>query len=860
MVELHHYHAEQLRARASLLSCAADRVVSALQERDFPTVAAELPGLQTVLGRDIEGPLGEVVLTLRHAFEAVPASTRLELVDASLEDYEARDRCDGALYGAQRSLAFLVGGLESAEVLPVAERWFRFVGRYNTYSVWEPVIPLIQEYLARGGRLPAELVGVIRRTTAPQWFPGDALHALAATLTEPPLNPGEAWSDRVSTDLGSAPAKDADPGPWRRLVAHAATATTAKPSKAWQRAARSLFAEIGPETTRDRLVEWLAPAGRPRTVAMLQPQLNPQRPVTDNSADEYDPCNLDTLRGLTWLLGFTPASADSVRTLGHIVETSLRKLPGVGERCVKAATAGIQALSWHCGDEALAELTRLSVSVSSKAALKSIAKAVEARAAELGLSAEEVEELSIPTFGLTELGRRVQRFGAATAELTIAGTSVTWTWRNDTGRAVKSAPATVRNEHGPELKELKSAAADIAKTLSAHSERLDRQFLARRSWRYETWRARLADHLLLGTLVRRLIWLVDGVPVSFDGFGAGDELQSVDGATVTPRAQAPVELWHPVDRDPDEVMAWRLRIEQPGVSQPFKQAHREVYVLTPAEEATRVYSNRFAARLCRQYHFQALAAARGWHSKLRLPVDGVYPPAVKQLPLWDLRAEFWIDGARDGLGEDWLTSSCAYTYLSTDQIRFYRYGATTNTAFAGSGEYIPSDTDAGPAEPVPLAEIPPLVLSEILRDADLFVGVAGVANDPTWTDGGADGRYRGYWHDHAFGELGISASNRADLLTRLLPRLAIADRCRIEGRFLEVRGDLNTYKIHLGSGNILISPDNRYLCIVPGRKTKDADVTLPFEGDLTLAVILSKALLLADDTAIDDPAILPQLR
>lgn len=32
-----------------------------------------------------------------------------------------------------------------------------------------------------------------------------------------------------------------------------------------------------------------------------------------------------------------------------------------------------------------------------------------------------------------------------------------------------------------------------------------------------------------------------------------------------------------------------------------------------------------------------------------------------------------------------------------------------------------------------------------------------------------------------------------------------------------MRGDLRTYKIHLGSGNILMSPNNQYLCIVPGQ-------------------------------------------
>ena len=79
-----------------------------------------------------------------------------------------------------------------------------------------------------------------------------------------------------------------------------------------------------------------------------------------------------------------------------------------------------------------------------------------------------------------------------------------------------------------------------------------------------------------------------------------------------------------------------------------------------------------------------------------------------------------------------------------------------------------------------------------------------------------------------------------------------------------MRGDLRTYKIHLGSGNILMEPNDQYLCIVPDRSTKAAGdggaVFLPFEGDQTLSVILSKALLLADDGTITDPTITRQIR
>ena len=94
-----------------------------------------------------------------------------------------------------------------------------------------------------------------------------------------------------------------------------------------------------------------------------------------------------------------------------------------------------------------------------------------------------------------------------------------------------------------------------------------------------------------------------------------------------------------------------------------------------------------------------------------------------------------------------------------------------------------------------------------------------------------------------------------------MPRLKIAERCTFSDRFLIVRGDKRTYKIHLGSGNILMEPNDAYLCIVPGQSVHKGanDVFLPFEGDRTLSIILSKAFLLAEDTKIKDATILSQI-
>jgi hypothetical protein len=148
----------------------------------------------------------------------------------------------------------------------------------------------------------------------------------------------------------------------------------------------------------------------------------------------------------------------------------------------------------------------------------------------------------------------------------------------------------------------------------------------------------------------------------------------------------------------------------------------------------------------------------------------------------------------------------------------------------------------------------------VMRDVDLFTGVASIGSDPAWGQR-LPVPYHDYWHRASFGPLSELASTRRSMLERIVPYLAIRDRCTLEDRFLVVRGDRATYRIHLGSGNILMEPGSIYLCIVHGAsKGAPRDVSLPFEDeDVTLSLILSKALLLANDRKITDPAILRQL-
>ncbi|WP_326551648.1 DUF4132 domain-containing protein [Micromonospora sp. NBC_01813] len=707
---------------------------------------------------------------------------------------------------------------------------------------WHVVPPGAVEVVARRLAAAGPLPEALLQTVVHRSGENARLRQLMVELGVAPLSAEDPWAEPIMAELPTL-----DPL-WPRLVAQASVATAARPSAAWTSEARDLLAGVDPDQARTVLGRWLG-------LACRTPERVPQA------------ANADVLRGLLWLVELTDPKPEQVRQVGALVEVMLRRLPGIGPACPKVANAAVGVLGRLDSEAALAQLARLSARLTYKGTRKEVDKALDARAAAMGVSRAEIEELAVPDYGLSEVGRHEVPAGGCRVELQVSGTATTVTWFNESGRAVKSPPAAVRRDHPQVVADVKVLAKDVAGMLVAQSARLDGLFLAQRSWTLSVWLERYLDHPLVGTLARRLIWLVDGVPCGW----VDDALRTVDDAPVSAAADASVQLWHPIGRPVPEVVAWRDWLEWHGVVQPFKQAHREVYLLTPAEETTGTYSNRFAGHILRQHQYHALAAARGWADKLRLMVDDVYPPTVRELPQWGLRAEYWVEGIGDDYGVD-TTDAGSYLRLVTDQVRFYPIDAATNSAHASGGGYgrdMWRNADGDPAEPLPLDQVPPLVLSEVMRDVDLFVGVSSVGNDPTWSDGGPQGRYRDYWTSYSFGELSATAQTRRDLLVRLLPRLAVGKQASIDGRFLVVEGELHTYKIHLGSGNILMSPNDRYLCIVPDRsasrpgkqagKQAGEREFLPFEGDGVLAVILSKAMLLAKDSEITDPTIVAQI-
>jgi hypothetical protein len=645
-----------------------------------------------------------------------------------------------------------------------------------------------------------------------------SVQRMEALLAQKPAgvpDDGEAWAEAIQSDIKRMSAARREH--WQALLENAPKGTNARPTAKWRKEADELLAAVGTEEFAQQIEIWFGLVGV-------------------KAKDRIQSRNATLLRSLIWYASLLTGET-VCRALANATEGGLRKLSAGGLYASSISKACIAALESMPGLEPLAQLSRLKHRVKSPWGLEEIEKAFANAVARSNVSRAEVEEISLPAFGLNQDGVMDQSIGEFTAELRIVGThEVALTWHDKSGKLLPQKPSLPKTLVAEE-KALKQLASDIEKMLSAQRDRVENFLERERCWSFADWRARYLEQPLMGQMTRRLIWQFnEGKQNASAMWDNGQFIQANGKAIDWVGSKTEVRLWHPMGVEATKVLAWRKWLEANGVTQPFKQAHREIYVLTGAELATRNYSNRFAAHILRQHQFKALCDQRGWRYEFLGSWDQPNMVATRDLTGWDLRAEFWIEHA----ATEYAPSGVAL-HVATDQVRFVRSDQSVRD----------------------LVDVPALVFSEVMRELDLFVSVCSAGNDPTWADGGDD-RARNYWREWSFGELNATAATRRDILERLLPKLKIAGQCSLSDRYLVVRGQLRTYKIHLGSSNVLMEPNDLYLCIVADRKTVAIDpgtrVFLPFEGDHTLSVILSKAFLLAADSAIADESILRQIR
>jgi hypothetical protein len=582
-------------------------------------------------------------------------------------------------------------------------------------------------------------------------------------------------------------------------------------------------------------------------IALLETLIDAPFAVRGSSGERY-------LRALIFLSADLDPGVVGPLLTAYALRQCYVTSPGEGIRAEKVGNACLWALAAMPEGAGVPFLARILARTKYPKVRAKIDDKLNEAAAAIGLSRADLDELTVPTHDLDRKGQYIVGLPGGRAIIRTTGRRrVSTEWMTESGRVLKAPSATMRADK-PGLKRIREAAKGIEADLGTLIFRLQHLYLEDRCWHAAEWRARYLDHPLVGTLARRLLWRIDTpggqrLAALWDEDGAamrdaaGTEVR-LDGSTV--------RLWHPIESDESEVQAWRSRLEQLAIAQPFPQVWREVYAMTEAERATGTYSNRWAGHILKQHQAITLARRNGWRTAHLLIFDSCNESWHLLIGAHRLVVDFRVEapaGANPPTNDDGI-----FRFVTTDRIQFHPVlGENLDNAYG---------PERGP--PVSLDAIPLRVFSEVMRQADLLTAIASIAADPEWADHGDA------WLPESFGGMAIRYRTQAQnapleesgrlrhaMLERIMPRLKIADRISLDERYLIVRGNVHTYRIHLGSAAAFV--DRRHICIVPKTTNDGARLWLPFEGDRTLSIILSKALLLVADDKITDPIILAQL-
>lgn len=367
------------------------------------------------------------------------------------------------------------------------------------------------------------------------------------------------------------------------------------------------------------------------------------------------------------------------------------------------------------------------------------------------------------------------------------------------GKVLKTLPkALAKNEIYLERKE-------SAKELKEQKQRARESFERAMTEQTEFTAAELRNLLrnpVLSPMVRRLLWCSEG-SIGFLSEREG-RLVLTDHNSLAQPCGDTLRLAHPHDLKTAGVWAdWMHRLYDEKLVQPFKQVFREYYPLTADERQERTISRRYAGFQVQPKRTLGLLKARGWTVDYEEGLQKVFYKENLIVRMYAMA--------------DWF-SPADIEAPTLETVEFFNRETGENVA---------------------LEEIPPILFSEVMRDLDLVVSVAYV--------GGVDPEA-----SHSTVELRLSLAGE-------ILKLLHIDNVQLVGSHARIEGKLANWSVHMGSG-VVHAEGKGSIAILPVHSQARGRIFLPFaDDDPKTAEILSKIVLLAEDTKIKDPAILGQL-
>jgi HEAT repeat protein len=367
------------------------------------------------------------------------------------------------------------------------------------------------------------------------------------------------------------------------------------------------------------------------------------------------------------------------------------------------------------------------------------------------------------------------------------------------GKSLKAIPAKLKKN--PDVEALLDRKQDIVKQASRMRISLE-QAMDRGDAFTSAELHQLAQHPVLAPMLRQLVLIAD-TPNPDIGYLNPNGTELVNPHGTIQISATKLRIAHPHDLLlTKEWHLWQQECFTSERQQPFKQVFRELYVVTTGEQ-TKTGSKRYEGHQVNPRQAIALFGQRGWLSSLGEGVRRTFHQAGI------IATVSFANGYYTPMDVEGLT---------IDRLNFYKRDDSKS---------------------IPLADIPPRIFSEVMRDLDLVVSVAHI--------GGVDP------------EASASTVEMRSSILRETCRLMKLNNIQIQGSHALITGEIGTYSVHLGSAIVHRQPGGA-LCILPVSSQHRGRLFLPFvDDDPKTAEIMSKVLLLAKDKEIQDPTILEQI-
>jgi hypothetical protein len=638
---------------------------------------------------------------------------------------------------------------------------------------------------------------------------------------EGPVSRDDGWGRAVIAFLG--PVEDWPAGV-QRFLAYCRMSGGTGPSATWRRRCGRLAAalEDAPGLVR-HLLELVVTTPPLR----FQTEFRPWDLLADR--------NSGLIRGLVWAAGvlgepWLPEVAGPVaeRWLRLSRGRSFRWVPVCGD---KVPLACFDVLAQTGSDECLRALARIGRATSHRTMLKRLQTALEQAAAARGQSAEVLLDHLLPDHGLDPAGRLAVSAGGACAVISLDDRQ---------GAALDGPDAAALAK----VKEVAELLAEVRRTVSAARTRIESLFTGGREWHVDDFLGCYVRHPVMGPLACRTVWAfapfegeaVCGIPEP------GGTTMLTPGGTRPIPAPSLVTLLHPVTASGPILEQFRRLVLDAGMRQPVRQLWRETYRPSPADGDRELYSGRFDGHILRSRQLFGLTRRRGWHSGFLSDAydGGGTTTARRDYPAAGLRVSWWLETLEPGRPGPHIE------LCQTGRLIFTASGDAAMT-------------------PIPLADVPPELFSEAMRDLDLFVSVTTVASDPTWPEGWQAPAFAGYWDRATRGGLDQLRASRRQALAPMYAAPGPGDRFRLTERDLIVHGTLAIYHIDLATASVRMEPAGKWLSFdtrqAAPASTTDLFPWLPVTDDHEiLSRITLRATTLANDEQLASRQLLRQIR